>query len=148
METIGPHDVALSVVPGLRDRVVAGLMTLDQAVEAFRELAPPCPPRWPFHRGGPADIGDLIPLDGPQLKRAAMGWGCEADRYEAAPEGRRRSAVRWPDILASTYPGDGVADVARRLGMSCNGLVGRRRHNPTMADQMDLRRMGAATTGV
>ena len=46
----------------------------------------------------------------------------------------------WPDILACTYPGDMIVDVARRLGMTSGALRMRRTLDPEGARQMDVRR--------
>ena len=121
--------------------VMAGSMGLDAAAEVWRH-AHPMPYGWPFRAGD--DPADYFPLVG---KREVGGaWECRRPEPEpepepvATPRRGRPPVVKWPDILANTYPGDSITDVARRLEVSRALIAMRRQFRPDLAEQMDIRR--------
>ena len=120
--------------------VRSGALGLDAAVAVRVRQAPP-PPWWPF----PPD-GDLAAYF-PQVGHPSGGddGRPEADTViTTRPKGRPALASQ-ADILAATYPGDSIQEVADRLGISGSNIRQARVKHPEFKRQMDIRRgRGAA----
>lgn len=105
---------------------------INAAAAAHRQANPP-PAWWPIPPRGVAQLADLFPLVGDHDR--------QADETEADGDiDGRHYRFTEADILASTYPGDTVSSVARRLGMNRRSLTERRASSMRLTERMDARR--------
>ena len=103
-------------------------------------------PSWWSQPGKCPNAADYWPQVGPEdgtysqygLPRPAIYTDAQPAAAERRPNGRSgKPIVTWSDILAVTYSGDFIADVARRLDMAPSSLRMRRSLDPAKARQMD-----------
>lgn len=111
---------------------------IDQAAQAHLEANPP-PPWWPFPPAAVASIADYFPLVGSH--RGEHDSTHQGEPLAAPVQQRPRYRHTDADILAQTFPGDRIADVARRVGCSWDYLKGRRKTSDSdLAAKMDAKR--------
>lgn len=130
---------------------------LDRAAAIMAQRLPPEPEWWRFPCDMPRglDPANFWPRSGGGTYRPIRGWGESAEYAGAADRGERepappvdppmdvlisRSKVTWKDILDSTYSGDTIAAIARRLDLDRSSLAQRLRNNPGVAARIDEKR--------
>lgn len=114
------------------------MFDIDARAIAHQENNPP-PPWWPFPPADAGRISDFFPLvgNGHGERGALTRDEVPAPRPEREPRYLHTDA----DILAQTFPGDKVSDVATRIGCSRSYIQQRRKLSDTdLAGKMDAKR--------